>query len=335
MDHSLWIIYSSQTSLTRTNINKPDFDISSIPVQNIDQTEQYLNKQGINRFIRGEADYHYKCLSIPSKPHILYYQGNIDLLNKAILGIVGPRIPSEYGKKVVSQLLSYAKDFDLVTISGLADGIDSLCYQWSIENNIPTIAVLGWGFHYFIRNRSQELQAIVGNWGLIISEFQLGYKPTNYSFPQRNRIIAGLSDYLFVPEASEKSGSLITVDFAIKAHKPIFATPNDIYNLHSTGVNKYISEHKIQAIYHIPHFIESYFHKKNDNIKKKSEKIYTQDLDTAESLIINSLEEKSSSVEQLLTKTGLSISLLSSYLSILELKWLIKQPSNGIYDIIR
>jgi predicted Rossmann fold nucleotide-binding protein DprA/Smf involved in DNA uptake len=113
-----------------------------------------------------------------------------------------------------------------------------------------------------------------------------------------------LSDIVFVPEASEKSGSLITVDFAIQAHKEVFATPNDIYNIHSTGINKYISEHKIQAIYHISHFLQSHFASNNNaTLFDNNIQVIENITDPKQQLIIKNLKFGSLNVEQLIEKT--------------------------------
>lgn len=203
-----------------------------------------------------------------------------------------------YGKQVVSDLVTYAKDYGLVTISGLADGIDSVCHLQSIENNIPTIAVLGGGISYYLRNHKNLIDKIISHGGLILSEFKIGFRPTNYSFPQRNRIIAGLADCLFLPEASEKSGSLITVDFAIQMNTPIYASPNDIYTEGSKGVNKYISEGKIQSIYDFKTFLSSHFSKNRGEIKEEKSQI--QDLTQNERIIIEQLSNKDLNFEELL-----------------------------------
>ena len=139
-------------------------------------------------------------------PYIIYYVGDISLLEKDILGIVGPRKMSVYGEKVVETLLDHAREYDLVTISGMAEGVDQLCHSRSLQHSLPTIAVLGGGLgRYSKRPERSFITEIVESGGLVLSEFRLGDQPTNYSFPQRNRIIAGLSDVIFLPEAGKKS----------------------------------------------------------------------------------------------------------------------------------
>jgi DNA processing protein len=139
---------------------------------------------------------------------------------------------------------------DVVTISGGAEGIDELCHTLSMEKAIPTICILGGGLAYYLNHVRRSLcERIVAHGGLILSEFRLKDEPTPYTFPQRNRIIAGLSDRLFVPCAAEESGSLITVKDAIKARVPVYGTPGSIYEAGHQGVNKSIAAGEITAVH--------------------------------------------------------------------------------------
>ncbi|USN54284.1 MAG: DNA-processing protein DprA [Candidatus Peribacteria bacterium] len=117
----------------------------------------------------------------------------------------------------------------MVTISGAAPGIDTLVHSRSMSYGIPTIAVLAGGFGYYAKSQQwQYLQKIVAEGGLLVSEYKCYQKPTNYSFPQRNSIVAGLGDIVFVPAAGVKSGSLITVDFALDMNKVVYTVPTSI-----------------------------------------------------------------------------------------------------------
>lgn len=113
-----------------------------------------------------------------------------------------------------------------------------------------------------MRQRQRELiQRIVQAGGLVISEFKLKKEPTHYTFPQRNRIIAGLSDVLFVPEAGQGSGSLITVDFALQMHKPVCVVPGSIYSSTSAGVNQLLADGKVRAVHDMGQFCSSFLGK--------------------------------------------------------------------------
>lgn len=331
----LALLYSLDPTITRKQLHSDNFNKEVMNISWLGKLTSFIEKHNIKWTIQSDPSYHFKFHQISSKPHIIYYMGNIDILNNTLLGIVWPRIASDYGKKVITDLIREGKKYNLNTISGLAPGIDTHCHDQSLKQWIPTIAVLGGWLQYYLLTRTSLIEKIIWNWWLIISEFKIGFKPTNWSFPQRNRIIAWLSDSLFVPEASEKSGSLITVDFALQGRKPVFASPNDIYNIHSTGINKYISEHKVQAIYNIQFFLQSQFTLAiNDNeVCDNKKNIQTEHLDVIGKFIIQELMTEPLSIEQLLYKTWLSIVIITTQISLLETMGYIYQPNTWVYKL--
>jgi DNA processing protein len=113
---------------------------------------------------------------------------------------------SSYAQEVLEKLFSHLAQYRIATVSGMATGVDSLCHKLSIRHQIPTVAVLGGGLGYFLKsNKRAKLDAIVGAGGLVLSEYHWDQSPTVWTYPHRNRLIAILSDVLFVPEAGEKS----------------------------------------------------------------------------------------------------------------------------------
>jgi DNA processing protein len=118
-----------------------------------------------------------------------------------------------------------------------------MTHEMSMKAGIPTIAILGGGLKRFLESKSREIiQKIIDHGGLVISEFKLNKEPERYTFPQRNRIVAGLADMIFLPEAGEKSGSLITVDFARQMHKDVYGAPNTIFSPLSKGLLQYMQQ---------------------------------------------------------------------------------------------
>jgi len=213
------------------------------------KVQKLLDNFSIKWILSQEESFHYKLSLI--KPHIdlIYYIWDISLLNKKILSIVWPRKNTQYADKVLQKLFEDINRYDIATISWLADGVDQLCHTYSIQKSIPTIAVLGtWIWRYLQSYNRDWIHKIADNGGLILSEYKLFAWPAKYTFPQRNRIIAWLSDIVFLPEAWEDSGSLITVDFANKMHKPVYWVPNDIFSDSSKWINQYISQKKIQLV---------------------------------------------------------------------------------------
>lgn len=162
------------------------------------------------------------------------------------VAIIGARKCTDYGKKVAFDTAKELSDLNINTVSGLASGIDSFAHLGSMQGKYGrTIAVLGNGLDItdiYPKENIKLYEKILENKGTVISEYIVGTKAAKYNFPQRNRIVSGISDKVLVVEASEKSGTLITVGFALEQGKEIFAVPGSIYKDTSKGTNKLIIE---------------------------------------------------------------------------------------------
>lgn len=317
-----WLIYSLDEEITLSDLKSWNYN------NNIDckAIENWLHQHNVKFQI--DSDLNYKFSYVKSKPYIIYYKWNIELLNKNIIWIVGPRKNSPFWTQFLDELFKYLKSYDIATISWMAEWIDEYAHTLSMENNIPTIAVLWWWLWYFLGIYKRSfINKIVDNWWLVISEFKLKMKPTPYSFPQRNRIIAWLSNFVILPEAWEKSGSLITVDFALSMWKEVYWFPNTIFSETSRGINKYISENKIKCIYDIKSLLDWYFTKKTT--QKKSSSIL--ELDNNEKIIYKLLDKESLDINVLIERSWIDMSWLVVVLSMLEIKWLIFQKTPWVY----
>lgn len=178
-------------------------------------------------------------------PAKLYVLGNRSILNQKNFAIVGSRKATEYGKKVAMQISKELSENSLNIVSGLAIGIDSYahlgCLQ--VKDAGKTIAVLGSGLDVIYPKENRKLaEQIINSGGCIISEYPIGSKIEKNNFPQRNRIISGLSEGILVVEASKKSGALITAEFGIEQGKEVFAVPGDINREQSEGCNLLIKD---------------------------------------------------------------------------------------------
>jgi DNA processing protein len=188
---------------------------------------------------------------------------------------------SPYADKVMESLFEQARTVNLITVSGLARGVDQKCHQLSLQGGIPTIAILGGGLRRYLKSSAKKLiEQIVEGGGLVLSEFKLDFKPTNRSFPQRNRLIAGLSDVLFLPEAREGSGSLITANFALQMKKEIFVAPNQLFSANGGGSNQLVSEGKVKLLTHF------------DQLLGKFDKSLTENREIGEPTVALTPEEK-------------------------------------------
>ncbi len=176
-------------------------------------------------------------------PILLYAKGNIDLLNSKCISIVGCRDCSEYGKEVAEKFSFLLSKKDYTIVSGLARGIDTYAHKGSVLATGKTIAVLGSGVNYIYpsENKSTYKEILRKN-GLIISEYGINTRPIPEYFPQRNRIISGLSKKVLIVEATRNSGSIITANLACEQGKSIYAIPGNITSSKSSGTNELIKD---------------------------------------------------------------------------------------------
>jgi DNA processing protein len=183
-----------------------------------------------------------KLKTISEVPYSLHLSGNSNLMENKIVGIVGSRKSTKYGNEVAYKIAKYLSKQGYTIVSGLADGIDTYAHRGALEGGSSTIAVIGSGLDYIYPKKNTKLFFDIVNNGLVVSEFFLGTKPLSYNFPRRNRIISGLADFVIVVEASLKSGSLITVNYAIKQGKDVLAVPGEIFSETSEGTNLLIRD---------------------------------------------------------------------------------------------
>lgn len=213
---------------------------------NIDKYINYMEKNSI-KIISVLSDKYPTLLKyIDNKPAFLYVRGNAENLYDDCVSIVGSRNASLYGKNVARKISKEIADRNVNVVSGLAVGIDKYAHLGALDSDIgKTIAVLGTGISddeiYPFENR-KVFERILEDKGTIVSEFKLGTKPERYNFPLRNRIISGLSSKTIIVEAEEKSGSLITAEYAINQGRDVYAVPGNITSSKSNGTNKLIKD---------------------------------------------------------------------------------------------
>lgn len=326
------IKYSANEQMTFGDLKNSEFAKYPIDDSQLQKIQDIFAQYNIQWFMMWEEWYHYKFHAIQSKPYIFHYIWDISLLDKNILGIVWPRKPSVYSHKVLQKLFEHAQNYNLVTISGMADGVDQLAHALSIKYKIPTIAVLGWWLHHFLQWANRHIvQSILENGWLILSEYKINFTPTKYSFPQRNRIIAWLSDVVFLPEAGENSGSLITADFAYQSNRPVYTVPNDIFAPTSFGVHQLISDSKAKILLDFKVFFDHNF--KKFGIQNK---IHSQNLDLpAEQHKIISLltSHWELSLWAIMQETSLDTDTIMQHITLLEINSYIYQNSPGKYSM--
>lgn len=203
----------------------------------------------IEKISINEKKYPQQLKNIYDPPQCLYVLGNKNILNQKGIAIVGSRKCTNYGKEMAIKISEELSKNKINIISGLAIGIDSYAHfgNIKIQNNKneygKTIAVLGSGIDQIYPKQNVELaRKIIQTGGCIISEYPIGTMPKKEHFPQRNRIISGLSIGVIIVEAQQKSGALITADFAVEQGRDVFAIPGDINKKESMGSNQLIKD---------------------------------------------------------------------------------------------
>ncbi len=179
-------------------------------------------------------------LETPVPPEILYIKGSLPPENQIHLAVVGTRKLSSYGKDACEKIVSGLKDYGMIIVSGLALGIDAIAHKTALANKLKTVAVLGSGLEngvIYPRANCRLSEQIVENGGCLISEYPFKMKAAIFAFPQRNRIVAGLSSGTLVIEAPERSGALITAFMALEYNREVFAVPGSIFSPNSKGAN--------------------------------------------------------------------------------------------------
>ena len=188
-----------------------------------------------------DPEYPEELLQIYNPPVLLFYQGDLQLLSKPKIAVVGARETTREGVRSVEKIIKELGN-ELVIVSGLAKGIDATAHYASIRNGGKTIGVIGTGLDVFYPKSNQRLQTYMGEHHLILSEYGPGQAPLKFHFPERNRIIAGLCQAVIVAEARLRSGSLITCERAMEEGRDVFAIPGNILDGKSAGCHHLIQE---------------------------------------------------------------------------------------------
>ncbi|MES1043042.1 DNA-protecting protein DprA [Heyndrickxia oleronia] len=208
----------------------------------IDQILSTYQKHHIYCLTVFDPDYPYLLKQCYNPPLALYVIGNVSLLNSPCVAIVGSRKGNIYGRKAIEQILPTLIKKKITIISGLAKGIDTMAHEMTILHGGKTICVLGSGFFHIYPQENRRLAENMKKEHLLLSEYPPNTKPQRWHFPMRNRIISGLSKGIVVIQAEEKSGSLITADFALQENREVFAIPGSVVDPLSKGTNFLIQQ---------------------------------------------------------------------------------------------
>lgn len=314
------------------NINNKS--LKKIP-NKIDKYEIYnyidsLKEKNIDTITILDNNYPEKLKEIYNRPVVLYKKGNLIERDNLAIAIVGSRKTTAYGRWACEKFAKELTNLGITIISGIALGIDTIAHKTSIENGGRTLGIIGNGLDVIYPKSNKKLYGEIMNNGAVITEFPLNTLPLSYNFPQRNRIISGLSCGIIIVEAKEKSGSLITAHHGLEQGRDIFSIPGNINSIYSKGTNKLIKDGAIPLL-DIDDILNEIYEFKIMKENEKEEDILNTDLSETERAIIKIIKEGPTHCDTIVNRTGIDISTITSMLTILEIKGLIIESTSRTF----
>ncbi len=284
-----------------------------------------LEKEQVSAVTRKDPQYPALLQQLYDPPAVLFYRGTLPSSDRKHIAVVGSRKSTSYGIRCVERIIGPLAESGVVIVSGLAYGIDAAAHRITIEKHGTTIAILGSGIDhdsiYPSANRTLASQ-IIASGGAIISEFPLGSLPLQHHFPMRNRIIAGISHGTLIIEAAQKSGSLITAKAALDAGREVYAIPGAIDEPLSEGPNNLI---KMGAI-PVTAAGDIMF-----GLVEKKETIVYEPRNDLERIILQTLSRQPIHIDEIADQTQLPIDQLSSTITLLEMKGVMRHEGGRHY----
>lgn len=295
---------------------------------------KFIEKYKLQTLFLTDKNYPQRLLNCYDTPTMLYYRGTADLNASKIICIIGTRNNTDYGKQVTEKLVGELKESDVLVISGLAFGIDAVAHKAALQNDLKTVAVLAHGLHTIYPNQHKILaKEIVMNGGLL-TEFRKGVKPDRFNFPQRNRIVAGMSDATIVIETAIKGGSMITAELANNYNRDVFALPGKITDAKSSGCNYLIQNNKAVLFTDAKELLESLGWQSKKANKKQQKELFIE-LSEDEKIIIHILKEKElTHIDEINIKSNLSSSSVAAAILNLELQNVITGLPGKLYKLM-
>ncbi len=300
------------------------------------QEQLWLRDQRHHQIVRGDDAFPQLLEQIPNPPHLLYVDGDPESLHLPAIAIVGSRNPTKGGERNAYEFAQHLASVGFTIVSGLAQGIDTAAHRGALSAGGKTIAFLGHGIDRIYPARNKDLAAEIANNGALISEFPLGTHPGRELFPQRNRLISGLSLGTLVVEAARRSGSLITARLAGEQGREVFALPGSIHNALARGCHQLIRqgaklvENSDDIIAELAPLAGQILQNTMESTSKQTD---TESLDPEYVQLLKHVGHDPITVDELAHNSGLTIDQVSSMLLILELHGKIESLSGGRYTL--
>ncbi len=304
--------------------------------QFIEHTRRFIQQQQGNNVEIVTWKHHLypaRLKHIPDAPMVLFCKGNTYPKHDKVVSIVGTRRASGYGIERVKELVSSLQPWNPVIVSGLAYGIDAQAHKSALAHNLPTLAVMANGIDKVYPSAHRSLAAEIAGCAGLITEYPLGTNPEIYQFPERNRIIAGLSDITVVVEAGEKGGALITADLANDYNREVAAIPGDVTRQTALGCHKIIKQHKAHLITSGNDIVRLLNWEKPTKTTSDKQLAFFPDLNSKAMQILSLLQREHTGmpVDHICVETCLPVSEVMRQLLQMELEGVVRQLPGNVY----
>lgn len=299
---------------------------------NPDKVMDEIVRRNISFLTFDDKDYPYMLKNISDPPMVLYIKGDLNRCNlEKTLAVVGSRKASTASKDILTKIITELKNTDVCIVSGLASGIDTTAHQAALSNNLKTIGVIASGFDFVYPSANRELyKRIEEGAGAIVTEFFPTFEPLQFRFPQRNRIVSGLSYGTLVAEAALKSGALITANLCLEQGRELMCIPGLVSNPNTEGIYKLLKQGAAMVT-----SAEDILSALNWEIKpNKQLKIDFSQFSDAEKKILSVIEIEPKSFDIISNETGVNANEILVSLTNLELNGIIKQIEGERYKMI-
>jgi DNA processing protein len=292
-------------------------------VINPEKEWEQLEKTGVHCITPNCPGYPSLLRQVSVPPPLLYYRGSLERINNPAVAIVGSRRATFYGSEVAGRLAGELALAGVAVISGMALGVDTAAHRGALEKGGYTAAVLGCGLGRCYPPRNRELMEQLAATGAVISEFSIMAEPHAVHFPQRNRIISGLSLGTVVVEATEKSGALITAGYALEQNREVYAVPGNIGSPYSRGCHRLLKE-GAKLVETVKDILDELYIS-SETGEQLSLDFAEPELSVPEKKLIDILPYQPMHIDSIIQLSGMSASEASALLLALEIRGLIKQ----------
>ena len=270
-------------------------------------------------FLTDEA-YPKRLLNCYDAPTILYFRGNADLNVSRIISIIGTRVNTDYGKQVTEMIVRELQDQNVLVVSGMAFGIDSIAHKAALQNNLSTVGVLAHGLDMIYPAQHKTLATEMIQKGGLLTEYPRLTSPDKHNFPRRNRIVAGMADGTIVIETATKGGSMITAELAYNYNRDLFAIPGKLIDSKSAGCLKLIQQNKAAVFTSTQNMMEVLGWTQKTITANKQRELFIELTADEQNLVAILQTKETVHIDELYLKSGLSSSSVAAAMLNMELQ---------------